>query len=253
MNLLKAEFRKVITLRFWWALLIGPLLVGLGASAFSASVLRDTDDFQSNELIAVAAFAGLIVAVFTTIMFAGLFGALNVGTEFAHKTLTPTFLTASGRDGVLGAKILVTAAFALFYGLVIETVSVLVVFVFSTGDATFDGDVLASLALGLYVIVCWGVIGAGFGMLFGSSLAAVLVVTAGPIGDLVLGTILAGLGADPVRYWLPLFTTFGTMIGGNAEDTDLFPPWPIPPILMFIYAVVFVGAGWLVARSRDIT
>ena len=254
-NLLKSEFRKVITLKFWWALLIAPLLVGLGTSAFTSSVLQDTDDFNSDEIGAVAAFSGVLVAVVTVIVFAAIFGAINAGTEFAHKTITTTFLTTSSRDASIGAKLLVTAGFALVYGLVIQIVSVLVVVIFAPRDADleFTGDVWLALLLALFVIVCWGLIGAGFGLLFGSSLAAVLVVTFGPIADLILGTIIAGAGGDNVRFWMPMLNTFGVMVAGDTDDEDIFAPWPAPLLIMVFYVVLVVGAGWLLTRRRDIT
>ena len=41
-TLLTAEIRKVTTLRFWWALAIPPVLVGVCASAISSAAASTT-------------------------------------------------------------------------------------------------------------------------------------------------------------------------------------------------------------------
>ncbi|MFH5212199.1 ABC transporter permease [Antrihabitans spumae] len=252
--LLTSEFRKVTTLRFWWALLIAPLTVGLFASAIIAGIANQSADLDLDEAVAGAAFIGLFIAVVLAILFAAIFGALNAGTEFTHKTITPTFLTASGRDGVIGAKLLISAAFGLLYGLVVEIVSVGVILIFGQGDIEFDGLLFKVLAAGLFVVVAWSIIGAGLGLLFGSSLAAVLVVVIGPIADLIIGLILFGFGLDSARSYMPFGVTTSTLAVGELDSDDAgIAPWPVPLLMVLFYVVVIAGAGWLVARRRDVT
>ena len=102
--LLTAELRKVTTLRFWWALAIAPLAVALFAGAIFAAV-DDTLTTMDAELTTSAANVGLFITIGWVALFAGLFGAVNAGTEFRYSTLTPTFLESCSSHAMKMARI----------------------------------------------------------------------------------------------------------------------------------------------------
>ena len=127
-GLLVSEFRKVFTLNFWWALLIAPLVVGMFASAIYAAVADglgayDGGAYNNEGLSTGLASAGLYFALAWVVLFAGIFGAINAGTDFRHKTITPTLLVTPRRDRVVATKLAVTVVVALGYVLVVEVAS----------------------------------------------------------------------------------------------------------------------------------
>ena len=146
-TLLTAEIRKVTTLKFWWALAIPPVLVGVCASAISSAVATTTDEIYGGEVDGIIV-AGLVAALVSAMIFAAVFSAVNVGTEFRHDTITTSFLTAAGRDRVIAAKVGVTALFALGYGLVVASFSIIGLLLFTGGRFALSGDIVASVAAG---------------------------------------------------------------------------------------------------------
>ena len=100
--LLTSEIRKVTTLKFWWALAIAPIVVGVFASVITSVIANQLGEFEEDlDISGGVASIGLYVAAGAAILFAGIFGAVNAGTEFRHKTITTSFLTARGRDGAV--------------------------------------------------------------------------------------------------------------------------------------------------------
>ena len=78
-TLLTAEIRKVTTLKFWWALAIPPVLVGVCASAISSAVATTTDEIYGGEVDGIIV-AGLVAALVSAMIFAAVFSAVNAVT-----------------------------------------------------------------------------------------------------------------------------------------------------------------------------
>ncbi|MFC9786195.1 ABC transporter permease [Rhodococcus sp. NPDC127528] len=251
--LLTSELRKVTTLRFWWALVLAPLAVALFAASIYAAMADGIDSFGS-DLSSGAASVGLFVSVASVVLFAGLFGALNAGTEFRHSTLTPTFLTARGRDGVVAAKLIVTAGFGAAYTLLVEIVAVACMVAFAGDGFDLTGSVLAMLGAGLLAGVAWSLIGAGLGLLLRSSIgAAIALVVWYPMGELIVTAILFGLGAQSLPQWLPGAATWATIAADSAAGIDGFAPWLSAAAALIGWAALAAGLGWWTTRSRDVT
>lgn len=253
-RLLTAELRKITSLRFWWALGLVPLLVGVMASAISVPILDGLiHESASRESNAAAAAIGLFVALGLVFLFSALFGAVNAGTEYRHNTLTTTFLTARGRDSVLAAKLAVTAAVGFLYCLVIEAVSVPLLLALSD-DFTIDAAIAGVLVIGLVASTLWALIGAGLALATGSSIgSAVGLVVWYVAGEGIVRLILAGLGADAVAQWLPGSVTVTAFVGA-VDDVALdgLPGSPLSVLVLSLWAVASCGLGWWVTRSRDI-
>ena len=174
--LLTSEIRKVTTLKFWWALAIAPIVVGVFASVITSVIANQLGEFEEDlDISGGVASIGLYVAAGAAILFAGIFGAVNAGTEFRHKTITTSFLTARGRDGVIAAKLIVTALFGLGYGLVVllaSLICLLIVWVVFAGHRwPFR---LAGLVTGFAVfwgsmILCWNATNGLDSEIFGAS------------------------------------------------------------------------------------
>ncbi|MFG1784351.1 ABC transporter permease [Rhodococcus oryzae] len=250
--LLTAELRKVTTLRFWWALAIAPLAVALFAGAIFAAV-DDTLTTMDAELTTSAANVGLFITIGWVALFAGLFGAVNAGTEFRYSTLTPTFLTSSDRDRVLAAKLIVTAAFGALYAIAAMTLAAICLTAFG-GAMEFDGSLAELFAAGVLTSIAWSLIGAGLGLAFASSIGAAIALLAWyPVGEMIVGAILAGFGAGSVVQWLPGALTLSTVLGAATDGLSDTAPWPLAPIVLLAWAALSAGLGWWLTRARDIT
>lgn len=248
---LTAEIRKTTTLNFWWVLALPPLLVGVCASAISSAVGSTTDQLTGTEVDGVVR-AGLLVSLVVAMMFAAVFSAVNAGTEFRHDTITTSFLTTSGRDRVIGAKVAVSALFALGYGLVVSICSIVCLLLFTGGRFALSGDIMANVAAGLFAVVLWSLIGSGLGLLFGSpTWPSIIIVAWFPVGELISLAILSGLGLDGAWNITPSTLTMSVVAAGHVDDA-LFPVWPWAPIGLALWAVGAVAGGWYRTRSRDI-
>eukprot|EP01133_Synstelium_polycarpum_P023760 gene23760-28489_t len=116
----------LLTLRYWWALAIAPVVVAVLIAASTRTFVEAVADSADTTFDVDVVSTGVSLGVSNTLVlvFAAVFGALTAGSEFGYKTLTTTFLTARGRDGVLGAKLAVVAVFAVGYALAVEVVSI---------------------------------------------------------------------------------------------------------------------------------
>lgn len=251
-TLVTSELRKVLTLRFWWALALAPLVVALFAGSIYAA-LSDSLGSVDADLSTGAASVGLVVAIAWAVLFAGIFGAVNAGTEFRHQTLTPTFVTTRGRDPVLAAKLAVTALFGLGYAVAVELVALACMLVFGGDRFTITSGTVGMLAAGIFATVAWSLIGAGLGLLFASPTAAAITLVAWyPVGELITIATLSGLGAGSVGQWLPAAVTWSTVVS-PAGDVDGFAPWPGAVVALIVWTALACGLGWWTTRRRDIT
>lgn len=251
-SLLTSEIRKVTTLKFWWALALPPVFVGVCASAISSAVATGADELTGGDVDGIIA-AGLFVALGFTMVFAAVFSAVNAGTEFRHDTITTSFLTTSGRDRIIGAKVMVTALFALGYGLVVSIVSIVCLLLFTAGRFSLTGDTMSYVAAGLFAIVLWSIIGSGLGLLFGSpTWPSIIIVGWFPVGELITLGILSGLGIEGAWYVTPAALTMAVTAAGNLDDTGGFTTWPWAPIGLTLWAAIALATGWLRTRERDI-
>ncbi len=121
MATLKAEFRKLITVRTTYGLIaIGLLFAGLfsffaGYKASAAS-LMNPNLISENMLTALSlsAFASAIVAI------------LLLANEYRHNTIMYTLTASNSRSKVLVAKMLIVLGFAALYTVFIAAASVLI-------------------------------------------------------------------------------------------------------------------------------
>ncbi|WP_068157780.1 ABC transporter permease [Rhodococcus phenolicus] len=259
--LLTAEFRKVLGLRYWWILGIAPVVVGLFSGALTLPLARQVEDIVGEGFAsAVAAAIGIALALALVFLFAALFGAVNGGTEFQHRTMVTTFLTTRGRDGVIAAKYTTAAAFGLLYCVVVEIAAVLTVLMFAGGDGGTStgsdlGQLAAVLGAGVLCAVLWALLGSGLGLLTGSTVGSVLAISAWiPFGELIVSLILHGLGLGAVADLLPVQLTWYTIVGviDIPETGDMAVGWPAAPIALIGWALLICALGWWRVRSRDL-
>ena len=118
--LVRAEFKKVVSTRLWWALLIGALAfsalqslvtalfsgVDAGAGQPSMPGLETAEAIRS--VYPMAMFSG-------TYMFALVLGITGMTGEYRYQTITSTFLVSPRRHRVVVAKILAHVVMGALY------------------------------------------------------------------------------------------------------------------------------------------
>jgi ABC-2 type transport system permease protein len=200
-RLLKAEFRKIMTTKMWWALLIPSLALAigwawLGGYFFSqvASGLGEVfDDANVNVDLDKMSWAslGLTRAMNFATLFPMVFGALAVASEINRRTITTSFLTGH-RGAVLTAKAIVYVAWGLVYGIVVALGASIGTAIGADADVLpSTGDWIIILATGVLACLLWTLFGMGVGALLGSPVAALLVLLlyaglVGPISEFVI-------------------------------------------------------------------
>ncbi|MBF7732648.1 ABC transporter permease [Rhodococcus sp. ARC_M13] len=255
-TLVRAETLKVLTLRYWWALAIAPVVVAVLIAASTRTFVEVVADSADTTFDVDVVSTGVSLGVSNTLVlvFAAVFGALTAGSEFGYKTLTTTFLTARGRDGVLGAKLAVVAVFAVGYALAVEVVSIGAMLLFGR-DFSFTTDLFAICAAGILVCALWALLGAGVALLTGSSMAGALsVILWFVFGEWIVRAVLLAMDLGGIGAVLPVSATIGTIVNAAPSiDVDAFASWPSGPMMLAAWVVLFCGLGWLRTRTRDIT
>ncbi len=199
-RLIKAEFRKILTTKLWWALLIPSVALALGWAWLSGiaftDVAGDLNDTLSDFDLDLDKFSWGSLALTRAMNFATLFpmifGALALSSEINRRTITTSFLTAPNRASVLGAKAIVYTLWGFIYGIVVAIAASLGVLIGADSDVLPEtGDWLMILVSGIIVCVLWTLLGMGVGALLGSPVGALVLLLLysalfGPLGDLVI-------------------------------------------------------------------
>lgn len=251
---LKSEYRKVIGLREWGLVALVPIVLGMASAAVAFPLLRAfrSEDTTGNDPYATV--MALATPIALAVLFAGLFGALNVGSEFRHRTLAIGFVTAQRRDLMIGSKLAVTVGFGLALCLVVEIAVLPVLLAFGGDDFHIDGSLFARLGSTFIAVVAWSLIGCGLTMLTRSAtVAAVGMLTWYIIGEFVVRFLLGAIGADGFARILPVSATAGSIVNaGNPDPVDSLPSWTAAVLFMLMWAILIGGAGWAVIRQRDV-
>lgn len=228
--LIKAEFRKILTTKVWWALAIPAVLLAVGwAWGVSAFVTDIADDVASSDLLNEAeikvsdmswSVLALTRAMNIATLFPMVFGALALASEINRKTITTTFLTAPNRSVVLGAKAITYVAWGTIYGVIVAIAASLGTVLGSNSDYLPEaGDWFLVLLSGILACVLWTLLGMGVGALLGSPVAALVILLiyasfVGPVGELILFGVTEG---SHLTGWMPNGSANG-LTGATASD-----------------------------------
>ncbi|MEV7092208.1 ABC transporter permease subunit [Amycolatopsis sp. NPDC051045] len=242
-NLIKAEFRKTLSLNTWWVLLIPLALVAFWLTFAWGSLTNDFADFlgskdarQVSEMVGLdpnkipVGLLALAHGVNIAQLVPALFGVFALAGEYRSKTITTTFLTAPNRISALTAKMLTYATWGAIYGVVSFGVSAVAVMAsVDSGRWPSAGQWLAALGGTVLAAVLVTLFGIGFGAVLRSvPLAVVLLV----VWFLILENVLV------IAFWawgdvrilggiLPNGTANG-IVGGIAADAFGFNSLDLP-------------------------
>jgi ABC-type transport system involved in multi-copper enzyme maturation permease subunit len=236
-RLLRAEVVKLRTVRsvLWVTLgmvaLVGISLISVVAS--SGSIESAGDDRSVARISAIA------------VVFALLLGAIIMGAEGTHGTITQTFLVAPLRERVLAAKAIVAALAGIGLAVVAEA---LTLFIAGPGVSldvhnsryVLVGVVIASAAA--------GALGVGLGAVYHRQGPAIITAF---LWLLIAESVLAIGLHDTVKY-LPGHVFAATVAGTRgSSESDLVGAWP-GAFGAVLYAVAFLVAGAAFLSRRDV-
>jgi ABC-2 type transport system permease protein len=260
---LLAEYRKLLSTRMWWVL----LLALAGYLAFIAGVMAlsfvnapdDAAPALSGPDLAAAVY-GLINAI--GYVFPLVIGSLAMTTEFRHQTITQSLLVEPRRGVFLGAKLLATVPLGLLYGVVgtVAVVGVAAPLLSIGGDGAFlaEGDVVEVVLLGIVVTALWAMIGVAFGSVVPNQVAAIVVILAftqfvEPIARLALGAFDS---VDGIAKFLPGAAADGLMgasfFGAVGDESADLLSRPAALLVLLAYAGGLAVIGRYTTLRRDI-
>ncbi|EHR52517.1 hypothetical protein SacmaDRAFT_4331 [Saccharomonospora marina XMU15] len=246
-NLIKAEMRKILTTKSWWALLIPAFafafLFSLGWGAITNDIndyLGSTDAQELASLVGIELGAlpvgllslahGINIGAF----FPVIFGVFALAGEYTKKTITTTFLTAPTRGSALTAKMLTYIGWGALYGVVVVAAASL-------------GTLLTVDDRGLPSAGQWfGVLGAG---ILATTLATLFGIGVGAVWNSVTGpTVTLAIWMLVVENVL-VFVSFGWF--GIRWLGGLLPNGTLNGIVGAIGAEAFGAAGLSVPDQID--
>lgn len=214
MNAIRAEFRKLFSVRSTYVLILLALLVEL-LLAFYANGVK-----ASNEGLASTTYLSSQPTQAITLL--GIFGALIaillVTHEYRYNTILYTLTAAKSRSTVLFAKVVATTCFSVVFTIIMSLIAVLLVFI----GIKIGGGNLAAQSFPLAEMV-WKTLLIGWGYaMFGLILAFIIRVQPGVIAALflipsTLESILGIVLKNNVAY-LP-FTALSNVGLNNPEIT----------------------------------
>jgi ABC-2 type transport system permease protein len=275
-NLIKAEFRKVLSTKVWWALLIPSAVLALVTNLGFTAIESAAQSLPDASMHIPLGYLSLSSSFGFTNIFASIFGALSMASEYRHRSITTTYLTGS-RDGVYGAKLVVYGIFGLGYGVITLAAATLGVVIPGDSNAFPNaGDWLLLSLIGTVVIALWTLLGVGIGGLISSPIAVVLALPLyGVIGEKLLALIFSASGAPGGANYLPVQSSVDSVTSLSAQmftdqlklpsDSPAFdqvkdafnsanlPHWWVAGLVFIGYTAVFCVLGWVVSRKRNIT
>lgn len=269
---IRSEFRKFLSTRMWWILMLGMLayLAFMGAvmafsfaQASSMSAQEMADAAESGTVLAQGEEAAKMAFSITSplgYVFPLIIGSLLFTNEFRHKTITPTLLVEPRRSVLVLSKLVTAAVFGLAIGVVatVGTVAAGAPILAWMGDGAYldSGGVWSLLGWSVVVMAIWTVLGVSIGGLLTNQVAAIIVLIGftqfvEPIARVAssavswlegVGAYLPGAAADAV---------LGTSFFGSMGEADMLSRWA-GALVLFGYVAVFTIGTRAITLRRDI-
>ncbi|MFD8497658.1 ABC transporter permease [Amycolatopsis sp. NPDC059657] len=291
-NLIKAEFRKTLTLNTWWVLLIPLVITALGFSWVWGLMVNNLADYltegtagQISREVGVDAdrlpvgLLSIAHGINIAQIIPALFGVFALAGEYRSKTITTTFLTAPNRLAALSAKMITYVVWGVLYGFVAFGVSAIgaVISVDSQRLPT-TGQWLGALGATVLASVLVTLFGIGFGAVLNKvTLAVVLLLvwflvvenvlvafawnwTTLPGAILPNGTangIVGGVAAEAFKINALNLGEAEERVGQYFVQLTAGAPgvisWWASALVFAGWTALFFGFGWASNQKRDIT
>jgi len=247
LRLTNAEFLKLRTTRTFYA-----FLIACGALVLVPTILICAlADLNDDPIEPLVYFIGSLIQTFSLLI-----GILAATTEFRHGTITPSLLVVPNRIRLMTSKLIAATLTGLAIGLVSTLLMVAIVAVFgSARDFPTDEINRGNLIIGAtFTCGLFAALGVGLGALVRNQVGAI-------VGALVYMFVLEPLAtgllslSDALEDILPKYSLGAVsnwLTGVSPDDDVLLGQFPAG-LLLALYAAIFVVAGMLMMRRRDIT
>jgi ABC-2 type transport system permease protein len=245
-RLVGAEVFKLRSTRTFYGLMIGALGLVL-IIVILATATSHAGDVNLRDAVGISGFAQV---------FALLLGIICVTSEFRHGTITPGLLIVPDRVKLMLAKLGASLLIGLALGIVATGLSALIAsgILGARGIDKVVGtsDVLKMFIGGSIATALYAALGVGVGALVRNQVGAI-------VGSLVYLFVLENLLTiakplrDPVAKYG--FAGLGNGLTGTGDPGADHPPLHQVPagLLLALYCAVFLVAGILVMKRRDVT
>lgn len=276
-GLVRSELRKFFTVRMWWGITLAAFILGALLSALSGwFMVHGSVPMPNGESISLGESmddASLARMIYTQSISMGylltfVMGIIAIGGEYRHKTLTATLLAAPRRGQLILAKVIGVAIISAVVALGHLAGSVLAgaILLGSAGHEIFpDPGQLALVFLRvILVLMLWGLMGLGLGVLIPNQVVALFVgVAVVWIVEPLLGVFIqfASWG-EAVATYLPAQVSLAAVdaYSGMPEATqEVFGvsgaslTWWVASLVLVGYAAVMAGIGWFLTHRRDVS
>jgi ABC-2 type transport system permease protein len=247
-RLVGSELFKLRTTRTFYGVVAGALaLVGVIAVGAAAAGTFGPGDRPGGDLLPIASLAQT---------FALVLGILAVSTEFRHGTITPSLLAVPTRERLIGAKLVAHVLTGLLLGLAAYAMCAAIVSVLLSVrgiDLGVSGsDVTKIIVGGTLAAALYAALGVGLGALVRNQVGAVV----GALGWVFivepLIAVIPGISDAVQKYGL---NGAGNALSatGFVQGSDAVLGQVAGGFLLLAYAAIFVVAGTLVMRRRDVS
>lgn len=262
---LRSEYRKLVTTRVWWVLLLAMaaymafigVLLGWSLAAGSADV-GGVGGVGGADLTSPDSIRGSVYGTATAFgyVFPVVVGALSMTGEYRHGTITPTFLASPSRTRVLVAKMLASLPVGALYGTVatLAVVGAGAAGLALGGAPTLLGDAetWTLVARSVLALTVWAPVGVALGSIVTNQVLAVIAIlvwTQFLEAVLRLGLAQAGDVGTTVASYLP--GAAGESITGgsffSAAGVADTLPWGVGLAVLVGYALVLAT----IAETRN--
>ena len=247
-NLLRAELRKLTTVRSAVAVVAGVLAVAvLGILPAWTAPAADKATFQAHDLVAAVRGPAFLVATAALVL-----GVLATAGEVRHGTMASTLLVAPRRGRLVAAKAVamagVAAAMAVASVAVTAVLGTLVLESAGVATGAVRGDVAVTGLAVVGIAAAYAAAGVGLGL-------AVRDQTAAIAGALVWVTVVENVlpivfRAPTLSSWMPGGAA-RSVLTAVAPEPDLLAPAAGAALLVAVVGALVI-AGTTVFAARDI-
>jgi ABC-2 type transport system permease protein len=242
-RLIRAELLKLVTTRLllWLALLIlGLELLVISLEVSQDSVVSLTETGNQRDVVSIAAVSALVSLILGIVSSAG---------EYAHGTVSHTFLAVPVRERVVAAKLAAAAlggaTLALFSAAFAYGYAALLLSARSVPLHLDSGPVVRVLLGTIAAAAVTGALGVGYGSIARRQTAAVVVAL---IWLLVAEPLL---GVAGIQAYAPGHAT-ASVVEAGTQSSELLGFWGGLSVAL-AYVVAFAILGAAVVRRTDVS